>query len=74
MCDRGGGIGNQPYVFYLWQRVQDAYAALDPGGRAAVHATPAAHGLAPLVDTELPTPARRADHQEVWGDLAPLGT
>ncbi len=63
-------VGNQPYLFYLWQRVSDAFDALDADGRAAVADVLAPAGLYALIDTDRPVTVRRADNQEVWGEVA----
>ncbi|MCC2981086.1 glutathione S-transferase family protein [Sphingomonas sp. IC4-52] len=66
---RGVGFdsGVQPYIFYLWQRITDAFDAL-----AAPEAKEARDwlervGLAPLLDARRPIRVERRNHIEVWG-------
>ncbi len=61
-----GGV--QPYTFFLWQRLQDA-----AGASGAVGELFAKHGLALLLEAQLPIRVERADNIEVWGTLAAGG-
>lgn len=59
--------GVQPYTFYLWQRVTDAFDALDADAAASVRAWLSDVGLAPLLDTPRPIRVERRNLIEVWG-------
>ena len=72
---RFGGVphasGVQPYAFYLWQRVTDAFDALDQPGRESVRAWFERAGLLPLLDAARPIRVERRDHVERWGRRLP---
>ncbi len=56
----------QPYRFYLLKRVQDAYAALDAGARAAVDDVLERSGMAPVLDARIDREIGRQGNLEVW--------
>ncbi len=58
-----------PYRLHLVRRLQDAVAAADPDGQAAVRAHFAEAGLDPLLDIRPRRWVERADNREVWGSL-----
>ena len=58
--------GAQPYALFLWQRVTDAFDALDETAQRSVRAMLDPVGLAPLIDAERPFRVERRDHIEVW--------
>ncbi|MFA5990209.1 MAG: glutathione S-transferase N-terminal domain-containing protein [Sphingomonas sp.] len=57
-----------PYRFWLLQRVQDAAAALDSKGKAAIAALLEDCGLAPLLELRTARRVERVNHLEIWGD------
>ena len=59
--------GVQPYTFYLWQRVTDAFDALNADTATSVRAWLSEVGLAPLLDTPRPIRVERRNLIEVWG-------
>ena len=56
----------QPYRFYLLQRVQDAYEALEPDDRAVVETMLETCGMLPVLSARLERRIVRADNLEVW--------
>ena len=58
-----------PYRLYLVKRLQDAVAAADPDGRAAIRAVFAEAGLEPLLDVRPRRWVERSENREVWGPL-----
>jgi glutathione S-transferase len=58
-----------PYRLWLVKRLQDAVAAADEPGRAAIREVFAAAGLEPLLDIRPRRWVVRADNREVWGPL-----
>ena len=63
--------GVQPYAFYLWQRVSDAFDALDQPGKESVRGWFGGTGLLPLLDAARPIRVERRDHLERWGRRLP---
>lgn len=59
--------GVQPYMFFLWQRITDAVAALCGEQQAAVRAWLDEAGLSPLLDIARPIRVERSGHLERWG-------
>ncbi len=59
--------GVQPYIFFLWQRVTDAFAACDSDAQARIRALLERTGLAGLLDAERPIRVERRDQIETWG-------
>ncbi|MFL9841610.1 glutathione S-transferase family protein [Sphingomonas sp. ST-64] len=62
--------GVQPYAFYLWQRITDAFAALPPASAERVRAWLDGTGLSPLLALSVPIRVERRDNIEVWGARA----
>jgi hypothetical protein len=58
-----------PYRLFLIKRLQDAVAAADPAGQAAVREVFAEAGLDRLLDVRPRRWVQRADNHEVWGPL-----
>lgn len=58
--------GAQPYRFYLLQRVQDCYAAMDKSGQQRVADLLRACDMAELLDIHLERRIGRDDNLEVW--------
>jgi len=58
-----------PYRLYLVKRLQDAVAAADPAGQAAIREVFAEAGLDPLLDIRPRRWVERGDNHEVWGPL-----
>ena len=58
----------QPYRFFLLQRVQSAYAALDKAGQAAARKLLEEVDAAPLLSLSLDREITRQDNLEVWGE------
>jgi glutathione S-transferase len=56
----------QPYRFYLLQRVQDLYAALDADDQAAVDTMLAGCGMSEILAITLDRRVGRSDNLEVW--------
>jgi len=56
-----------PYRFWLLQRLQADFVALDPTGQAAAGAMLDAAGLSSLLTLRTLRPVQRRDHLEVWG-------
>lgn len=56
----------QPYRFYLLQRVQDAYDALEPAEQAGVDQLLQACGMADVLTAKLDRRIARAGNLEVW--------
>jgi len=63
--------GVQPYMLYLWQRVTDAFEALDPHDRQSVSRWLDDAGLSALLTTDGPIRVERSRHIEVWGAHQP---
>lgn len=70
-----GGVpfasGVQPYLFFLWQRVTDVFAALGDEQQHAVSAWLDGVGLLPLLDLPQPVRVERSGHVERWGARLP---
>jgi glutathione S-transferase len=67
---RGVGVesGVQPYVFYLWQRITDAFETLEARSAACVREWLNGVGLSALLDAHRPIRVERRGHIEVWGE------
>lgn len=57
----------QPYMLYLWQRVTDAWEALEPRAADEVRQYLGRFGLDRLLTAERPIRVERRNHIEVWG-------
>ena len=56
----------QPYRFYLLQRVQDTYAALEPDEKVSVEGMLESCGMTDILTAKLDRRICRADNLEVW--------
>lgn len=61
-------IGLQPYGFFLWARVVDAWKEAQAGEQNAILNYLTDTGLAPLLTNPLPIRFERRNHLEVWGE------
>ncbi len=59
--------GVQPFMFYLWQRITDAFDSLEPRASDEVREWLSGVGLAALLDARRPIRVERRGHIEVWG-------